>query len=88
MDESTMTNKASAPDPWGRNVLVEFEDGIAWVSMNRPEKKNAINVELAKEMAAVVDALAANRTIGPTGQQSGEEVVELVKMNQVLAISI
>ncbi|OFZ87198.1 MAG: p-hydroxycinnamoyl CoA hydratase/lyase [Betaproteobacteria bacterium RBG_16_64_18] len=64
MDESTMTNKASAPDPWGRNVLVEFEDGIAWVSMNRPEKKNAINVELAKEMAAVVDALEIDDRCG------------------------
>ena len=48
---------ATHEEPWGENVLVEFEDGIAWVSMNRPAKKNAINVELAREMSAVVDAL-------------------------------
>src|ERR1700722_5200550 len=28
--------------PWGANVLVEFEDGIAWVSLNRPDKRNAM----------------------------------------------
>lgn len=60
----TTKNKASAPDPWGKNVLVEFEDGIAWVTMNRPEKKNAINVELAREMAAVVDALEVDDRCG------------------------
>ena len=46
-----------AKEPWGKTVLVEFEDGIAWVSLNRPEKKNAINLDLANEMAQVVDAL-------------------------------
>ena len=53
----TTKSKRAAPNPWGKNVLVDFEDGIAWVTMNRPEKKNAINVELAQEMVAVVDAL-------------------------------
>jgi trans-feruloyl-CoA hydratase/vanillin synthase len=44
-------------EPWGKTVLVEFEDGIAWVSMNRPEKRNAMSAELAYEMVEVVDAL-------------------------------
>src|SRR3990170_2897779 len=44
--------------------LVEFEDGIAWVTMNRPEKKNAINVEMAQEMAQVVDALEVDERCG------------------------
>jgi trans-feruloyl-CoA hydratase/vanillin synthase len=43
--------------PWGKNALVEFEDGIAWVSLNRPEKRNAMSVDLAFEMAEVIDAL-------------------------------
>jgi len=61
-----MTSKGSggANEPWGDNVLVEFEDGIAWVSMNRPGKKNAINLELAREMAAVVDALEIDERCG------------------------
>ncbi len=28
---------ASDKEPWGKNVLVEFEDKIAWVTLNRPE---------------------------------------------------
>lgn len=50
--------------PWGKNVLVEFEDGIAWVSMNRPEKKNAISVDLAREMLATMDVLEVDDRCG------------------------
>ncbi|MEI9964709.1 MAG: enoyl-CoA hydratase-related protein [Caulobacteraceae bacterium] len=38
-------------------VLVEFEDGIAWVIMNRPAKKNAMSPTLNREMLEVIDAL-------------------------------
>ena len=57
-------SKNGSPEPWGNNVLVEFENGIAWVSMNRPEKKNAINVALAKEMVEVIDALEVDSRCG------------------------
>lgn len=39
------------------NVKVEFEDGIAWVMLNRPEKRNAMNPALNREMLEVLDAL-------------------------------
>jgi trans-feruloyl-CoA hydratase/vanillin synthase len=38
-------------------VLVEFEDGVAWVTMNRPEKRNAMSPTLNREMLEVIDAL-------------------------------
>jgi trans-feruloyl-CoA hydratase/vanillin synthase len=38
-------------------VKLDFEDGIAWLAMNRPEKKNAISVEMAREMVELIDAL-------------------------------
>ena len=38
-------------------VQLELEDGIAWVAMNRPDKKNAISVEMAREMVEVFDGL-------------------------------
>jgi feruloyl-CoA hydratase/lyase len=40
-----------------KTVSAAFEDGIAWVAMNRPEKKNAISVEMAREMVELFDAL-------------------------------
>ena len=56
-----MTTK---PVPGGKNVLVEFEDGIAWVSLNRPEKRNAMNPALAYEMLEVLEALEIDDRAG------------------------
>lgn len=41
----------------GNTVFVEFEDGIAWVTMNRPEKRNAMNPALNDDMCEILDAL-------------------------------
>jgi trans-feruloyl-CoA hydratase/vanillin synthase len=38
-------------------VTVEFTDGIAWVTLNRPEKRNAMSPTLNREMLEVLDAL-------------------------------
>lgn len=48
----------------GNTVLVEFEDGIAWVTLNRPEKRNAMNPTLNKEMTAVLEALEIDERCG------------------------
>ncbi|MBD0417023.1 p-hydroxycinnamoyl CoA hydratase/lyase [Oryzicola mucosus] len=61
---SDMTHKDSRPEPWGKDVLVEFEDGIAWVKLNRPEKRNAMSVGLAEEMNKVLDALEIDERCG------------------------
>jgi trans-feruloyl-CoA hydratase/vanillin synthase len=55
---------APKPAPWGRNVLVEFEDGIAWVSLNRPDKRNAMNPALNQEMFDTIDALEIDDRCG------------------------
>jgi feruloyl-CoA hydratase/lyase len=39
------------------NVKVEFQEGIAWVVLNRPEKRNAMSPALNREMNGVLDAL-------------------------------
>lgn len=49
--------KPARQGPPGGNVKVEFEDGIAWVMLNRPEKRNAISPALNREMIGVLDAL-------------------------------
>jgi len=50
--------------PGGDTVRVEFEDGIAWVMLNRPEKRNAMSVGLAEDMNAVLDALEIDDRCG------------------------
>src|SRR5690606_41674159 len=62
--EMTMEATKSRPAPGGQNVLVEFEDGIAWVHLNRPEKRNAMSIELAREMNQVLDALELDDRCG------------------------
>jgi len=51
-------------DPWGKNVLVDFDDGIAWVTLNRPEKRNAMSPALNAEMRDTVNALATDERCG------------------------
>lgn len=51
-------------DLGGENVKVEFEDGIAWVKLNRPDKRNAMSVGLAEDMIRVLDALEIDDRAG------------------------
>ena len=45
-------------------VRVEIDDGIAWVELNRPEKRNAMNPTLNAEMVEVLLELDANDDCG------------------------
>ncbi|MGK6316324.1 p-hydroxycinnamoyl CoA hydratase/lyase [Neorhizobium sp. DT-125] len=53
-----------ASDLGGENVKVEFEDGIAWVKLNRPDKRNAMSVGLAEDMIRVLDELEVDDRAG------------------------
>jgi trans-feruloyl-CoA hydratase/vanillin synthase len=50
--------------PGGKTVVVAIEDRIAWVTLNRPEKRNAINPELMAEMLQVLDTLETDDRVG------------------------
>ena len=56
--------RGGAKEPWGTTVLVELDDGIAWVSMNRPDKRNAMNPAMNREMNEVLDALEVDDRCG------------------------
>jgi trans-feruloyl-CoA hydratase/vanillin synthase len=56
--------KPQAAPPWGKTVKVDFEDGIAWVTLNRPEKRNAVSPELSDEMMRTLDALEPDKRCG------------------------
>jgi trans-feruloyl-CoA hydratase/vanillin synthase len=50
--------------PGGNNVAVELDDGIAWVRLNRPHKRNAMSVGMAEEMNQILDALEVDDRCG------------------------
>jgi feruloyl-CoA hydratase/lyase len=41
-------------------VELEVDQGIAWITLNRPEKRNAMNPKLNAEMAEVLDVVDAD----------------------------
>ena len=49
--------------PW-TTVRVTLDDGIAWVELNRPDKRNAMSPTLNAEMAEVLQALDAEDDCG------------------------
>jgi trans-feruloyl-CoA hydratase/vanillin synthase len=55
--------KEAAVREW-ETVRVSLEDGIAWVELNRPEKRNAMNPTLNAEMVEVLLELDANDDCG------------------------
>jgi feruloyl-CoA hydratase/lyase len=50
--------------PGGKTVLVEFKDDVAWIALNRPEKRNAMSPELNQEMLDVLDVLEVDERCG------------------------
>lgn len=51
-------------EPSYRYVLVEHRDGIAVITMNRPEKRNALSVAHMEELTDAFRRVGANRDIG------------------------
>jgi trans-feruloyl-CoA hydratase/vanillin synthase len=50
--------------PWGNTVDVEFDDQIAFVYFNRPDKKNCMSPTLNREMYATLHALEMDDRCG------------------------
>jgi trans-feruloyl-CoA hydratase/vanillin synthase len=47
-----------------QTVDVDFDDGIAWVTLDRPDKRNAMSPQLNAEMIEVLEALDADERCG------------------------
>ena len=45
-------------------VLIERDEGIAWVTLNRPEKRNAMSPTLNREMLEVLEELEVDDSVG------------------------
>lgn len=46
------------------NIAVAVEDGIATLTLNRPEVRNAMNLAMLGEISAALDELAGNEDVG------------------------
>jgi 2-(1,2-epoxy-1,2-dihydrophenyl)acetyl-CoA isomerase len=69
-------------------VLMEVSAGVAWITLNRPDKFNAFNKEMALLLQALLDEAAANsevRCIYISGSgkafSAGQDLAELVGDN-------
>jgi trans-feruloyl-CoA hydratase/vanillin synthase len=51
------------PDPKLINTNIDENTGIAWLTLNRPEKKNALSIALLAEVGAILRTLAENENI-------------------------
>ena len=47
-----------------QTVKVERDDGIAWVTLNRPEKRNAISPTVNREMKQALEDLEVDESVG------------------------
>lgn len=47
-----------------KTVRVDVEDGVAWVTLNRPEKRNCMSPTLNAEMVEVLDTLELDDSVG------------------------
>jgi len=47
-----------------KTVTLDIDDGIAWVTINRPEKRNAVSPTVNREMGALLDALELQEDVG------------------------
>jgi feruloyl-CoA hydratase/lyase len=55
---------STATQPWGNTVDVTFDDNIAFVYFNRPDKKNCMSPTLNREMYATLHALELDERCG------------------------
>jgi trans-feruloyl-CoA hydratase/vanillin synthase len=64
MPQSASSSAQGAAGRSWSTVRVDFEAGVAWVTLNRPEKRNCMNPTLNSEMHEVLDFLEADDRCG------------------------
>ena len=55
---------AAAAESDQQPVLLDVKDGIAWVTLNRPDKRNALSPMLNRRMLEILDEVEADPDVG------------------------
>src|ERR1700719_3650602 len=64
--ESAQTQKEramNAPVPANEDLIYSVEDGIARLTFNRPQARNALTFAMYEQMASICEAINADRSI-------------------------
>jgi trans-feruloyl-CoA hydratase/vanillin synthase len=64
MAQPASTSASTGAGKTWQTVRVDFEAGVAWVTLNRPEKRNCMNPTLNSEMHDVLDFLEVDDRCG------------------------
>ncbi len=72
-----------------KNLLIRKNDGIGWITINRPEKLNAMNVETIEELGAAFRAFGDDAEVkaviltgaGEKAFVAGADISEFVKLD-------
>lgn len=78
------------------NVTLEVQDRIATLSINRPDKLNALNEQTVHELALAMDEVAARDDVGGViitgvGEKSfvaGADIAELSRMGPITGVEV
>jgi trans-feruloyl-CoA hydratase/vanillin synthase len=85
----------SQPDPRPEEDTVRFEveDGIAWVSFNRPDKRNCMSPKLNRQMKKVIESLEFRDDVQVliltgegTAWSAGMDLLEYFRANEELGL--
>jgi enoyl-CoA hydratase len=79
-----------------KNLLLDVADGIATLSVNRPDKLNALNEETIRELGAAFDEVARRADVGGViltgvGEKAfvaGADIAELSRMGPVDGVEV
>lgn len=93
---STQQNDRMTEPQTRHNVQLEVQDGVATLSINRPDKLNALNEQTIRELGEAVREIASRPDVGGvvltgTGTKAfvaGADIAELAQMGPVDGIEV
>ena len=73
------------------NLLIEMDESVAWVHVNRPDKLNALNAETLMQLHAAFKSLAADTSVrvivltgsGPKAFVAGADIAEMHALSAI-----